>query len=836
MTSGRKDKLEEPRHLLDLIRFVRPKAALFTTYTFSVSHFDAVFLPVLRSVGCQEIAVLVDADEVANGTLDSQSRAAGRVYRVVPVIAPGGGVFHPKLAYLTSESHDVLAVGSGNLTASGQSLQLESFDAVSAADAPSVFVELASWMELLASSIHRTSFQASHLLTHAAHCAQKAHQTKVEPRSLQLPPPTLIHTLSGTARESLEAVFIAEADSAEAVTVLSPFHAPDGGPLLRLSASVEAKQISVGLDGGCRQLTAPFDEVRFKPMLATRFVVADTARNNKRLHAKVFELQAADKVLVMTGSINATAQSFESTKNVEVSLARWLPTSPFNWKAAEPVGYESTQEGMEFSRGHGLYVDAWLATDRMLHGRIVARVRVPPEMTIEISSQDAVVYQAVVSVDNEGGFVVGPTPKFDTSASTILTVADGEMSATCWLNVLEELELAEDQRERRAAISRVMRGEYEPEDVAEILRLLNLAAASIAGGHAIGPKRLDNESKTEPEVEFSFMRWETSGRNRGQNTFLGRNPYELLNALVRWLNSDLTSPAPVDIDLGTSKGAIHNVQLLGGTETEQEAGMTRIDPFALLDQLCQVIPVALERQPEAEYGALLAEVVASRAVDRAFKQGLGVAPCVSWLDRFSRFAYAENARQELVAVASAMSCFISHRLSSNGQDSQLSMLKEAVERFAGAPLSSAMWSTLASDGLQRELYRRIPDTERVGILAMHHDLFAADTLDDSVFAFLHQFSTGASPASKNTASLFPEAVAALGGRRRGKLQLRGLLDQRSLDRGSCPFCYLKLNPTEVTALRQKHVTVHRTPTCSELLFFSEQHEQFAERIKELCDA
>ena len=91
--------MEEPRHLLDLIRLVRPKAALFTTYTFSVSHFDAVFLPVLRSVGCQDIAVLVDADEAAGSVEESHSRAAGRVYRVAPVIAPGGGVFHPKLAY-----------------------------------------------------------------------------------------------------------------------------------------------------------------------------------------------------------------------------------------------------------------------------------------------------------------------------------------------------------------------------------------------------------------------------------------------------------------------------------------------------------------------------------------------------------------------------------------------------------------------------------------------------------------------------------------------------------------------------------------------------------------
>jgi hypothetical protein len=43
--------VQAPEHLLDLIREVRPKAALFTSFTFSISYFDAVFIPVLRSVG-----------------------------------------------------------------------------------------------------------------------------------------------------------------------------------------------------------------------------------------------------------------------------------------------------------------------------------------------------------------------------------------------------------------------------------------------------------------------------------------------------------------------------------------------------------------------------------------------------------------------------------------------------------------------------------------------------------------------------------------------------------------------------------------------------------------
>ncbi|MBK7263684.1 MAG: hypothetical protein IPI03_18220 [Rubrivivax sp.] len=275
---------------------MKPRAALFTTFTFSVSHFDAVFLPVLRSVGCQDISVLVDADQAAAGVEEFHSRAAGRVYRVAPVIPPGGGYFHPKLAYLAAETDDVLAVASGNLTASGQSLQLESFDSVSARSVPTIFGELADWMRQLATLVEGTSPQAAQLLAQTAPRARQAYRLNAAAAAAgPFPPPTLVHTLAGTARDALEAVFIAEADAAEAVTVLSPFHAPDGGPVLRLASAVEARLLAVGLDGGRKQLTAPFEQGRFKPQLPGRFVIADTARNNKRLHAKVFEIQAVDK-------------------------------------------------------------------------------------------------------------------------------------------------------------------------------------------------------------------------------------------------------------------------------------------------------------------------------------------------------------------------------------------------------------------------------------------------------------------------------------------------------------------------------------------------------------
>jgi hypothetical protein len=333
------------------------------------------------------------------------------------------------------------------------------------------------------------------------------------------------------------------------------------------------------------------------------------------------------------------------------------------------------------------------------------------------------------------------------------------------------------------------------------------------------------------------MRWENSGRQRGGTTWLGRHPYELLKALNRWMNADLTATAPCELEIGTSKGLKQDVQLLGGTDGEQDGAAPVVDPYALLDQLCQAIPVALERQPGLEYGGVLAEVVASRAVDRALKHGLQMAPCISWLDRFSRFSYPESAQEDLTAVAATMACITANRLEAALQDPQLAMLREAVERIAGTTLTEVRWATLVDKGLGRELYRRLVGSGRDAVLVMIPRLASAATLDDSVLALLRKASNGTRHAMGEEAVAFPEVAVALRERRRRKVALlRGLLDQKALDRAGCPFCYRELSPKEIATLRQKHVIVHKGITCNELLFFSEQPARLEAAFQELGDA
>jgi hypothetical protein len=834
--------MTDPQHLLDLIREVRPRAALFTTYTFSVGHFDSVFVPVLRSVGCQDIAVLVDADEAARCSQESASRAAGRVYRIAPVIAPGGGVFHPKLAYLVAEAGDVLAVASGNLTASGQSLQLESFDAVFAQAAPTVFRELADWMAALASLIKQTSPQASGLLEQMVPRSRQAHRRHASNFTGPAAEPSLIHTLGGTAREALEAAFIAQADGAESVVVLSPFHSPDGGPVLRLATSVEAKSLAIGLDGSKAKLTAPFERGRFKPELSGRFVLPETQRASRRLHAKVFELHAKDKVLVMTGSVNATAQSFESSMNVEVSLARWLAKSPFTWRDAKPLEYGVTQNGSEFLPSQPLYVDAWLDEDRVLHGSLTARKPTKPPLKLTIHHGDEDVFTCEVTPDEGGQFEAGPIPASDIARAMLLTVSDGQDSAYCWLNVYEELNIAFEERERRAAVARVLRGEYAAEDIAEVVRLLTTATQGIVEGTTATLRRPADEAKTEADTPFSFQRWERSGRHRDSNTLLGRNPYELLKVLNRWMNADLNlQAANQDLAVPPSAGLKNQVQLQSASSNGDISGAQGLAPNALLDHLCQTIPVALERQPELEYGAVLAEIVASRAVDRALKQDLVMAPCLSWLDRFSRFTFPESARGVVNGVAAAMACLTAHRLAAQGQDAQLSVLREAVERFAGCVLSAERWRELSAAGLERDLFRRVGEQERAAVLAVSEQLSAIQTLDDSLLSLLRKAFVLPRNAISNEpeAATFADLAASLRERKpRRQDLLRGLMTPAALDRegAGCPFCYRELSKQDVATMKRKHALVHKGFACGRILLLTATDGRLQAGITELPDA
>jgi hypothetical protein len=102
-----------------------PRRALFCTYEFDVTRFEAVLLPELTRRGRQfRTLVMVDSGALQVHLREAASRHFAR-YQVAPVRCRGGGVFHPKLVVLAAGSRRLVGVGSANLTRGGLGGNLE---------------------------------------------------------------------------------------------------------------------------------------------------------------------------------------------------------------------------------------------------------------------------------------------------------------------------------------------------------------------------------------------------------------------------------------------------------------------------------------------------------------------------------------------------------------------------------------------------------------------------------------------------------------------------------------------------------------------------------------
>src|SRR6204780_876473 len=103
---------------LDLLSAYPWRRAVFTTYTLSLSFFEAVILDALVRGGGREALILADIQGIRASLSEQGAHRVGKDYEVEPVSVTGG-VFHPKLSVLSAGEECHVLVGSGNLTFGG---------------------------------------------------------------------------------------------------------------------------------------------------------------------------------------------------------------------------------------------------------------------------------------------------------------------------------------------------------------------------------------------------------------------------------------------------------------------------------------------------------------------------------------------------------------------------------------------------------------------------------------------------------------------------------------------------------------------------------------------
>lgn len=817
-----------------LIAKAKPHSVLLTTYTFSLSYFEAAILPTLRRNGCRNIAVLVDQSHYLGSLDESHSSHVGRGYRLIPIQAPGGEIFHPKVAYLHCEEGDTFVISSGNLTFPGQGGNLECIDAVSSVDSPEVFSDVADFFESLSEAMPDESGQAAAVLEEYAKRARQQSRRAFLTKSTRNI--WLIHTLGQSACQQLTQIAQVMSPRYRRLTVLAPFHAPDASPIMAFAKELEIKEVAFGLDPKTKKIA--LDEQRFKRDKSVSFVVPELIDDKRESHAKWFEMKADDGTLVMTGSVNATAQSFNSTLNVEVSLVRWVKSTGVVWKDAklrvmkyEPFPFYRRDKNSGFT-------DATLGYDGVLTGIVQGVQFAPGKVVVQILRQGEIVFQVDdVNLSENGRFRCRIETRFvEEEYGLQIVVQNDQFEAGGWISSEVQLEATEAERQKIAAVSRVLSDTFSADDVHQVLSMLLDITQKPVLGLSSGGGKSSPKKEPEPSRPFSFAQWQQSGQQGLRPSLLTGSSGRLFDALYSWLiksheNSAPAVPAKVNVSLsedvipGSSASPKYQKAML--SDGENSAAQSRAEVAneernqQLMQKLLQIIPIKLAENPSHPSAAELAEVVGAFALKNAqrlnsqhFDKSTAAHSCVSWLTIFSPMNFSEEARIKLHPVAVAMGCAaLQIAGEADGARQIAGVVKEKWQKFGIRTDDFAYLSELCVLGARRRAFAPLSEIDRNRLVEELPKLLLTKTASEILERILKQVRAGGRlivPLEEETI-LGDDFIRALRGQH-GQQKKKPITVVKKLERAGCPYCYIGLGDAIVRRLKQTHVSI--CPNCS----------------------
>ena len=826
-------------NLVDLIKSTKPRAALFTTYTLSLSFFETVLLPVLRQVGCQDIAILVDANEAVTSLSETNAYYAGRHYWIAPVVSPGGGVFHPKIAYLIGKNSDVLAIGSGNLTLPGQSRQLETLDAVDASIYPIVFKQFAEFAKQLSSQIDQSSTEAAKQLRLYEERARSIVPNDSAAMASYPNAPSLIHTVDQSANKALLELWQLTKAKAQSLTVLSPFHAPDATPLYRLAGALDVNQLSIGLDS--KTFIAPFDQKRLKNVLPTQYVTPKLKDSARRLHAKIFEIASENGTLTITGSINATHQSLETTKNIEVSLARWLSSPCFTWIPTRPTTFEPNIYDFEQREPHFAFLEAELQANGIIEGRVFGKATIPKSGTISVLRNEVALTNQSheIEIHADGAFTFGPIDELDIDGAVQLQLIAQDIKAACWLNIVQDLSSTDAERKDRQCVRNILRGDFKSDDVMDLIHILSRAIAYEHSSKSGAPKVTEQENNPthhNDDRPFSYLRWQLSGHNNRSQGLLGIRHDDTLKAFIRYLNTD----AQQDVMPDNTNSHSSDFHLAFKNVNENDSLHEKLDIEDRLRQLIESIPKLLSEHPEVPCADILASVSAAHSLNLMLKSTWQnenrLGPALAWLDTYSKFPFPESTKERLQIIALGVAMVTAAIAKYNHLDIPDSRLKESLLRFGFNPNDLMPVNDLVVNSLNSEIFLRVDQVIRDLAKNIFREVWNAQLVDDRLLKLVMASRNSSAKLDPKDDALFPGLFSTLKLSRPkvGKPFRDGVLTNNDLDgnRGGCPHCFASFDSSTKKYLRANHAMICKNGYCGKVVFYIEDTNAAAQ-IKEV---
>ncbi len=481
---------------LEFISERRWEKALFTTYALSLTFFETYLLPALRKAGCEEITILVDVDGYRSTLMEQRSRHVGQEYSLIPVDVKHG-IFHPKTTYLWSPEGDLLMVGSGNVTFGGNGRNIEVLEVLNPIDDSDSFSDYATFLDdlALAKNISIPSGEAIKQFSRRAKKSGMEFPSKGMTR--------LLNTLNSTISEQL-IERSSEIKQWDELLVLSPFHHTHGTPVLELAKGIGVKKLVIGVSPHSEEETSfPFDEAK-KWNMDISIVAPKVEQPKRHLHAKWFELRGS-QTWSLTGSVNATAQSLTTTKNVEVGVLRILKSPSIDyWKIAKKPVFKADSfidsEGISC-----LSIYAELDANGHVQGRILGVGKLEGEWHAYLDKADELINEAKLMVNNEGTFVwpLITFSEFENASALQLRLIKGDLTARGWVIIQNLLKLPSRSRIAINALSRMLSRTESPDDINALMDYIAFHAGRVATIASNLTKSSSNRPIADTE-DFSF--------------------------------------------------------------------------------------------------------------------------------------------------------------------------------------------------------------------------------------------------------------------------------------------------------------------------------------------
>lgn len=458
-------------HPLDLVSAAPWRRVAFTTYALSLSFFEAVILEALVRGGGGNTTIFADPMGVRAGLSERGARRAGREYDVEP-IACLTGAFHPKLGIYVSDTDCHLTVGSGNLTFGGWGVNLECWEHLHPSFAADAFDDVADMLELLTAD-DRVRTGAGDAL--AALAADMRVRVLGAPRHGDV---RVLHSVGQSIGHDI-ADLADGLGGATAVTVASPFFDRDAAGLARLCAELGVDEVHLHVHPGEPVPGLPGTNWPTGSQLAVRpvQVKAPWVDDQRRLHAKAFEVTCRRGRLLVSGSANATRAGLYNG-NIEASVVRIQRGAVVGWSRIAcdppPRDLRSAEEG-EADTEAGVGVLRAILDGDVLRGTVLLP-RIAGEAGLLCVSTAGEVDLGTVTVDPHGCFEA-PAPGMEAQGwhgdRLTLRLEQGERVAEGFVSLSVAADIVRRAGVAAPRLLAMLAGTDTPEDVAAVLAWLH---------------------------------------------------------------------------------------------------------------------------------------------------------------------------------------------------------------------------------------------------------------------------------------------------------------------------------------------------------------------------